>query len=71
MCLSVKQGPTTKLLAVKCTQSKIHGIVKNVHLINIPHKVLIDYKISFVNSQHEKANSKGDYVLKIGFKRSF
>ena len=40
---------------------------------NISHKFL-DYKINFVNSQHENTNSKGDHVLttqKSVFKVSF
>ena len=34
--------------------------------INISHQ-LLDYKITFVNLQHEKTNSKGDLVQKIRF----
>ena len=31
--------------------------------MNISHQFL-DYKITYVNSQHESTNSKGDFVLK-------
>ena len=37
---------------------------------NISHP-LFDYKITFVNYQHENTNSKGDLYSKTGFKRSF
>ena len=35
---------------------------------NILHQ-LFKYKIAFVNSQHEKTNLKGDFVIKNRFKR--
>ena len=37
---------------------------------NILHQ-LFDFKRTFVNSQHENTDSKGDFVLKKGFKRLF
>ena len=30
-----------------------------------------DNKITLVNSQHKNTNSKGSFVLKLGFKRSY
>ena len=35
--------------------------------MNISHQ-LLDYKIAFVNSQHEYTNSKGEFVLENRFK---
>ena len=37
---------------------------------NISHKIF-DYKITFVNSQLENTNSKGDFIFKIQLKHSF
>ena len=39
--------------------------------INTKISQLFDYKITFVYSQHKNSNSKGDFVLKNGLKRSF
>ena len=38
--------------------------------MNISHQPF-DYKITFVNSQEKNYNSKGDFVSKPSFKRSF
>ena len=59
---------------------KISGI-QYVYKFNYPQEIfntnisfshqLFDYKITFVNSQHESTKSKGIFVLKIGFKHLF
>ena len=44
-------------------------LYKTAYKLFIP--VLLLLKFTSANSQHENINSKGDFVLKTGFKRSF
>ena len=53
------------------TNSTIYLFIQEIFNMNISHQ-LIDYKVTFVNSQHKNKNSKGDILYpNHGFKCSF
>ena len=67
MILTTTKGWTTKTFLMSTFNT---FCIPESFNTNISHQ-LFDYIITFVISQHYDLNSKGDFVLKTGFKRSF
>ena len=62
----IKNNSYIKIAFVMLKNKQKYILVYQIALIRTFH-TRFDYKITFVNSQHEETNSKGDFILKNRF----